>query len=120
VARPALPAQARTEQEVAELFRQARLSDLVIKDENGAQVGRMLSMMAFAGRQIAVRIVEIEGSLPEFIAHMSRSAEMGSFQRSLGQFLAVPAADGAARAPGTGDPLIPAVTFHDSWHHDPR
>ena len=53
-----------TTREVAQLFRRARLSGLAINDENGAQVGRMLSVMAFVGQEVDVRIVDIEGSLP--------------------------------------------------------
>jgi len=86
------PVKAGTEQLVAELFQQARLSDPVVRDGQGAPVGRLLGTMVFAGPGRILRVIEFEGTLPQLIAHLRRQRGTADFQLSLNPYLDLPVA----------------------------
>jgi hypothetical protein len=89
------------ESQVAELFRQARITDTVIRDREGAEVGRLLGTMVFAGAGRMLRVIEFEGTVPQLIAHLRSQAGTGDFQRSLNEFLDLPGRpSGPAHAAG--------------------
>lgn len=80
-----------SEQKVKDLFRASgRPSFEVMSDDDSRPVGRLLGTMAFVGREMAVRVIEVEGSLPAVAAHMSRQPEVREFERQLEEHLAEP------------------------------
>ncbi len=79
-----------SEEKVKELFRNSGRPQFDVLDENGRKVGRLLGTMAFVGREVAVRVIEIEGALPQVAAHMSRQQAVREFERELEEHLAVP------------------------------
>ena len=79
-----------SEEAVKELFHRSGRPAFDVTDEDGNVVGRLLGTMVFVGREIAVRIIEVEGALPQVAAHMSRQPEVKAFERELEQYLAEP------------------------------
>lgn len=79
-----------SEEKVKDIFRTSGRPDFDVKDADGAVVGRLLGTMAFVGREMAVRVIEVDGPLPLVAAHMSRQPEVRAFERELEQHLAVP------------------------------
>lgn len=84
------PLHAGSEDEVKELFRQSGRPSFDVRDEAGDVVGSLLGTMAFVGREMAVRVIEIEGALPVVAAHMSRQPEVREFERQLERHLSKP------------------------------
>jgi hypothetical protein len=78
------------EKEVGELFRTSGRPQFDVQDESGQTVGRLLGTMAFVGKGKAVRVIEIDGTLPQVAAHMSRQQEVREFERRLEEHLSVP------------------------------
>ena len=83
------PLKAGSEETVKELFRDSGRPDFDVRDEQGEPVGRLLSTMAYVGREMAVRVIEVEGALPVVAAHMSRQPEVRAFERQLEEHLSV-------------------------------
>lgn len=83
------PLKAGTEETVKELFRESGRPRFDVTDADGKVVGRLLGTMAFVGKEMAVRVIEVEGPLPMVAAHMSRQPEVREFERQLEEHLAV-------------------------------
>ncbi|WP_020667132.1 SchA/CurD-like domain-containing protein [Amycolatopsis nigrescens] len=79
-----------SEETVKELFRKSGRPTFDVTDDNGEVVGRLLGTMVFVGKEIAIRIIEVEGPLPLVAAHMSRQPEVREFERELEEHLAAP------------------------------
>jgi hypothetical protein len=84
------PLKAGSEDEVKELFRQGGRPAFDVRDDSGQVVGRLLGTMAFVGKEMAVRVIEVEGPLMVVAAHMSRQPEVKEFERQLEEHLAQP------------------------------
>jgi hypothetical protein len=84
------PLKAGSEQAVKELFRRSGRPRFDVLDEDGYVVGHLLGTMAFVGKEMAVRVIEIEGPLPMVAGHMSRQPEVRDFERQLEEHLARP------------------------------
>lgn len=84
------PLKAGSEETVKELFRQSGRPTFDVSDGDGQVVGRLLGTMAFVGKEMAVRVIEVEGPLPMVAAHMSRQPEVKDFERQLEEHLARP------------------------------
>ncbi|MEV4758545.1 SchA/CurD-like domain-containing protein [Micromonospora sp. NPDC049559] len=82
-----------SEEKVKELFRLGARPPSVIRGEDGSEVGRLLGTMVFVGRELAVRVIEIEGPLGLVAAHMSRQEGVKAFERELAEHLAIPRAE---------------------------
>ncbi|MCP2167493.1 SchA/CurD-like domain-containing protein [Goodfellowiella coeruleoviolacea] len=78
------------EDTVKELFRASGRPRFEVTDGEGNVVGHLLGTMAFVGKGMAVRVIEVEGSLPQVAAHMSRQVEVREFERQLEPYLAKP------------------------------
>ncbi|WP_328603394.1 hypothetical protein OG943_25260 [Amycolatopsis sp. NBC_00345] len=79
-----------SEETVKELFRASGRPAFDVSDGDGTVVGRLLGTMAFVGREMAVRVIEVDGVLPVVAAHMSRQPEVRAFEQQLEQHLAKP------------------------------
>ena len=79
-----------SEEKVKDLFRTSGRPQFDVTDENGQPVGRLLGTMAFVGREMAVRVMEVEGPLPLVAAHMSRQDNVRAFERELEDHLSAP------------------------------
>jgi hypothetical protein len=79
-----------SEEAVKELFRRSDRPRFDVSDENGDVVGRLLGTMVFVGKEMAVRVIEVEGPLPMVAAHMSRQPEVREFERQLEDHLTRP------------------------------
>src|SRR3954468_7296995 len=77
-----------SEETVKELFRISGRPEFEVRDENGTVVGKLLGTMAFVGRELAVRVMEVEGPLPLVAAHMSRQPAVREFEVKLEEHLA--------------------------------
>ena len=84
------PIRAGSEETVKELFRQSDRPAFDVLDGAGSVVGRLLGTMVFVGKEMAVRVIEIEGPLPMVAAHMSRQPEVKEFERQLEEHLTTP------------------------------
>ncbi|HEX5402954.1 MAG TPA: SchA/CurD-like domain-containing protein [Pseudonocardiaceae bacterium] len=79
-----------SEEIVKDLFRRSGRPRFDVRDADGEMAGRLLGTMAFVGRGMAVRVIEVEGAIPVVAAHMSQQPEVREFERQLEQYLAVP------------------------------
>ncbi|RKR92302.1 SchA/CurD like domain-containing protein [Micromonospora pisi] len=79
-----------SEEKVKELFRISGRPRFEIYGDDGRLVGRLLGTMAFVGREMAVRVIEVEGPLGLVAAHMSRQEAVREFERELHEHLTVP------------------------------
>lgn len=84
------PLKAGSEETVKELFRDSGRPRFDVTDGDGNVIGRLLGTMAFVGKEMAVRVIEVEGPLPMVAAHMSRQEEVREFERQLEEHLSVP------------------------------
>lgn len=84
------PLKAGSEETVKELFRDSGRPRFDVTDGDGTVIGRLLGTMAFVGKEMAVRVIEVEGPLPMVAAHMSRQPEVRAFERQLEEHLSVP------------------------------
>ncbi|MFK3983428.1 SchA/CurD-like domain-containing protein [Micromonospora sp. NPDC050397] len=84
------PLKARSEEKVKELFRMSGRPQFQIYGDDGRLVGRLLSTMAFVGREMAVRVIEVEGPLGLVATHISRQDTIREFEQELQEHLAVP------------------------------
>ncbi|HUY45935.1 MAG TPA: SchA/CurD-like domain-containing protein [Streptosporangiaceae bacterium] len=84
------PLKAGSEETVKELFRRSKRPQFDVRDAEGNIVGRLLGTMAFVGKEMAVRVIEVDGPLPLVAAHMSRQAEVREFEDQLEEHLTVP------------------------------
>lgn len=79
-----------SEEFVADLFAQSGRPDHVVKDDDGNEIGRLLTTMAFVGNETGVRIIEVEGDFQAVARHMSRQPEVEEFERQIEEHLAEP------------------------------
>jgi SchA/CurD like domain len=79
-----------SEKVVGDLFRASGRPQFTVRDDSGQTVGRLLGTMAFVGEGKAVRVIEVNGALPQVAGHMSRQPEVREFERQLEEHLAVP------------------------------
>lgn len=84
------PLKAGSEEVVKELFRRSDRPQFDVRDADGKVVGRLLGTMAFVGKEMAVRVIEVDGALPMVAAHMSRQPEVREFERQLEEHLTKP------------------------------
>ncbi|GAB2846406.1 SchA/CurD-like domain-containing protein [Lentzea nigeriaca] len=84
------PLKAGSEETVKELFKASGRPQFDVRDDQGNVAGRLLGTMAFVGKEMAVRVIEVEGPIPLVAAHMSRQPEVKEFERQLEEHLAVP------------------------------
>jgi len=84
------PLKAGSEETVKELFRSSGRPSFDVTDGDELVIGRLLGTMAFVGKEMAVRVIEVEGPLPMVAAHMSRQPEVREFERQLEEHLSVP------------------------------
>jgi SchA/CurD like domain len=78
-----------SEEKVKDLFRKSGRPSFAVVDDAGRQAGRLLGTMVFVGKEAALRVIEVEGALPQVAAHMSRQPEVREFERQLEEHLAV-------------------------------
>jgi hypothetical protein len=84
------PLKAGSEETVKELFRESGRPRFEVRNDDGDVVGRLLGTMAFVGKEMAVRVIEVEGPLPMVAGHMSRQPEVREFERQLEAHLSRP------------------------------
>ncbi|WP_327681270.1 SchA/CurD-like domain-containing protein [Kitasatospora sp. NBC_00458] len=84
------PLLAGSEETVKELFRKSGRPEFDVRTPDGTIVGKLLGTQAFVGKELAVRVIEIEGPLPLVAAHMSQQPAVREFERELENHLAVP------------------------------
>ena len=84
------PIKAGSEEKVKQLFRESGRPQFAVHDPRGNEVGRLLGTMVFVGTRVAVRVIEVEGSLPLVAAHMSRQPEVKAFEDRLEEHLSEP------------------------------
>jgi len=84
------PLKAGSEEEVKQLFRESGRPQFDVRDDDGAVAGRLLGTLAFVGKEMALRVIEVDGSLPLVAAHMSRQPEVREFERQLERHLSKP------------------------------
>jgi hypothetical protein len=77
-----------SEDTVRDLFRTSGRPSLEVTDETGQPVGRLLGTLAFVGKQVAIRIIEVDGPLDKISAYIGRQEETHAFQRQLQPYLA--------------------------------
>src|SRR6266700_1760681 len=78
-----------SEEKVKDLFRRSGRPSFEVTDGDGKVVGKLLGTMAFVGREMAVRVIEVEGPLPVVAAHMSRQQAVKDFERELEELISV-------------------------------
>jgi hypothetical protein len=78
------------EEKVKDLFRHSGRPSFEVTDEDGKVVGKLLGTMAFVGREMAVRVIEVEGPLPVVAAHIGRQPAVREFERELEELISVP------------------------------
>lgn len=77
-----------TEDQVRELFKNYGRPDPVVKDAEGNDTGgRLLSSQVFMKGNIVVRVMEVEGSLPEAAAHLGRQPAIQELESQLDPLL---------------------------------
>ena len=84
------PLKAGSEETVKELFRTSGRPRFEVRNDDGDVVGRLLGTMAFVGKEMAVRVIEVDGPLPMVAGHMSRQPEVREFERQLEEHLSRP------------------------------
>jgi SchA/CurD like domain len=84
------PLKAGSEEAVKELFRESGRPRFEVRNDEGDVVGRLLGTMAFVGKEMAVRVIEVDGPLPMVAGHMSRQPEVREFERQLETHLSRP------------------------------
>src|SRR5687768_2896570 len=78
------------EEEISELFRTSGRPDHEVRDADGNVVGRLLTTMAFVGKDAAVRVIEVEGDVQVVAGHISQQPEVKDFEKKVEQYLAEP------------------------------
>jgi len=84
------PLKAGSEETVKELFRTSGRPRFEVRNDDGDVVGRLLGTMAFVGKEMAVRVIEVDGPLPMVAGHMSRQPEVREFEQQLETHLSRP------------------------------
>lgn len=80
-----------TEDQVRELFKNYGRPDPVVKDAEGNETGGLLvSSQVFMKGNIIIRVMEVEGSLPEAAAHLGRQPAIQELETQLDEYLEEP------------------------------
>lgn len=79
-----------TEKEVTELFQQSGRPEHDVQDDDGNVVGLLLTTIVFVGRELAVRVIEVDGDVRVVARHMSRQPEVKEFEDRIEEYLAEP------------------------------
>ena len=79
-----------TEGAVRELFANYGRPDPIVRDADGNQKGRLVGTQVFIKDNTIVRVMEIEGALPDVAAHLSRQPEIRHLETQLDQYLEQP------------------------------
>lgn len=75
---------------VSALFANSGRPDHTVRNDDGKEVGRLLTTIVFVGQEACVRVIEVEGDIPTVARHMSRQAEIRDFEREIESHLLVP------------------------------
>ncbi|MDQ1438133.1 MAG: hypothetical protein QOK43_1762 [Acidimicrobiaceae bacterium] len=84
------PLKAGSEEAVTQIFQESGRPSHTVLDENGQEVGRLLRTLVFVGREKAVRVIEVEGSMALVSAHMSRQPAVRAFEAKVEEHLSQP------------------------------
>jgi hypothetical protein len=84
------PIKAGSEETVKELFRNSGRPQFEITSPDGKVIGKLLATMAFVGKELAIRVIHVDGPLPLVAAHMSKQPEVREFEKQLEEHLTVP------------------------------
>jgi hypothetical protein len=79
-----------SEDTVAKLFEESGRPEHQVLDDSGAPVGRLLRTLVFVGKELAIRVIEVEGDIFAVAGHMSRQQETKELEAALEPFLAEP------------------------------
>jgi uncharacterized protein YbjT (DUF2867 family) len=79
-----------TESKVEEIFGSSGRPQHEIRAEDGTVKGQLLRTLVFIGKEVAVRIIFVEGDLREVAMHISRQPQVKEFERRIEEYLAVP------------------------------
>jgi hypothetical protein len=79
-----------TEDKVRELFQNYGRPDPVVKDAEGNEKGRLLATQVFMRDNTIVRVMEIDGALPDVAAHLGRQPAIQELETQLDQYLEQP------------------------------
>ena len=79
-----------SEEQVAAIFRDSGRPDHDVRGEDGTPIGRLLTTLVFVGRELAVRVIQVEGDLRAVSRHLSRQPQVREFERAIEPHLATP------------------------------
>lgn len=79
-----------SEETVRELFRNYSPPDPVVTDEEGNEKGRLVGTQVFMKDNTIVRVLEIEGALPDVAAHLSRQPAIQALEQELDKYVEKP------------------------------
>lgn len=79
-----------TEDKVRELFKNYKRPDPVVKDADGNEKGLLVGTQVFMKGNVIVRVMEIEGALPDVAAHLGRQPEIQELETKLDEYLEEP------------------------------
>ncbi len=79
-----------SEDAVRELFKNYERPDPIVKDEDGNVKGRLVGTQVFLKGTTVVRVMEIEGFLPDVAAHLGRQPAIQELELKLDEHLAEP------------------------------
>jgi hypothetical protein len=79
-----------TEEEVADLFKDYHAPEYIARDEEGNEVGRLISTQVFMRDNTVVRVIEFEGPMPVISKHMSQQKGIKELEDKLDDYLEVP------------------------------
>lgn len=79
-----------TEDEVADLFKDYHAPEYIARDEEGNEVGRLISTQVFMRENTVVRVIEFEGPMPVISKHMSQQKGIKELEDKLDDYLEEP------------------------------
>lgn len=79
-----------TEEEVAKLFEHYASPEYIARDDDGTEIGRLLSTQVFMKGNTIVRVIEFEGPLPVISRHMSQQKGITDLEDQLEAYLEQP------------------------------
>lgn len=80
-----------TEEDVTRIFQEAGHPDPDVRDDDGNVVGKLIITLVFMGEELAIRVMEMEGTDFRAVAkHIGRQPEVGEFERAIEPYLAEP------------------------------
>jgi len=79
-----------TEEQVEEIFSNYESPDPVVKDADGSVTGRLLGTQVFMKGNTVVRVMEVEGSLPEISRHLGAQPAIQDIEAKLDPLIETP------------------------------